>query len=50
MYPSGTEYHWTPYADGTTRYLTTPRTTFMGGQSDIVFSRKEGEDLYWINE
>ncbi|MFV6030622.1 FG-GAP repeat domain-containing protein [Streptomyces sp. NPDC056264] len=50
VYPSGTEYHWTPYADGTTRYLTTPRTTFMGGQSDIVFSRKEGEDLYWIND
>ncbi|MFB7837177.1 hypothetical protein [Streptomyces sp. NPDC056056] len=25
VYPSGTEYRWTTYADGTTRYLTTPR-------------------------
>ncbi|MFB6524928.1 hypothetical protein [Streptomyces sp. NPDC056399] len=50
VYPSGTEYRWTTYADGTTRYLTTPRTTFMGGQSDIVFSRKDGESIYWIND
>ncbi|MFE6814065.1 hypothetical protein [Streptomyces sp. NPDC057675] len=50
VYPSGTEYRWTTYADGTTRYLTTPRTAFMGGQSDIVLSRKEGEDLCWIND
>ncbi|MFB7234794.1 VCBS repeat-containing protein [Streptomyces sp. NPDC056269] len=50
VYPSGTEYRWTTYTDGTTRYLTAPRTTFMGGQSDIVFSRKDGEDIYWIND
>ncbi|MBP2587135.1 hypothetical protein J3A78_007613 [Streptomyces sp. PvR006] len=50
VYASGTEYRWTTYADGTTRYLTTPRTTFMGGRSDIVFSRKDGEDIYWVND
>ncbi|WP_329281736.1 FG-GAP repeat domain-containing protein [Streptomyces sp. NBC_00691] len=50
VYPSGTEYRWTQYNDGPTRFLTEPRTTFTGGQSDIVFSRKETESTYWIND
>ncbi|MFF3840095.1 FG-GAP repeat domain-containing protein [Streptomyces sp. NPDC001930] len=50
MYPSGAEYRWTNYVDGATKSLTTPRTTFMGDQSDIVFSRKDGEVVYWIND
>ncbi|MFD3996300.1 FG-GAP repeat domain-containing protein [Streptomyces sp. NPDC058583] len=50
IYPSGIEYRWTDYADGTTKSLTTPRTTFMGAQSDIVFSKEDGKVTYWLND
>ncbi|MDX2560066.1 VCBS repeat-containing protein [Streptomyces sp. TX20-6-3] len=50
VYPSGTEYRWTNYADGATKYLTKPRTTFMGAQSDIVFSREDTKVTYWLND
>ncbi|MFD3726704.1 FG-GAP repeat domain-containing protein [Streptomyces sp. NPDC058671] len=50
VYPSGTEYRWTDYVDGATKSLTAPRTSFMGAQSDIVFSRKDREVVYWVND
>ncbi|MFJ2935984.1 FG-GAP repeat domain-containing protein [Streptomyces sp. NPDC087219] len=50
VYPSGTEYRWTKYSDGATTSLTTPRTTFMGAQSDIVFSREDTKVTYWLND
>ncbi|WP_406061064.1 VCBS repeat-containing protein [Streptomyces sp. NBC_01077] len=49
-YPSGTEYRWTNYSDGATKYLTKPRTTFMGAQSDIVFSKEDTKVTYWLND
>ncbi|WP_190413402.1 VCBS repeat-containing protein [Streptomyces venezuelae] len=49
VYPSGAEYRWTNYSDGATKSLTQPRTTFLGAQSDVVFSRKDTESTYWIN-
>ncbi|MFD3333135.1 FG-GAP repeat domain-containing protein [Streptomyces sp. NPDC058700] len=50
VYPSGTEYRWTDYVDGATKSLTAPRTSFMGAQSDIVFSREDREVVYWVND
>ncbi|MER5311150.1 VCBS repeat-containing protein [Streptomyces sp. NPDC002773] len=50
VYPSGAEYRWTNYADGTTKSLTAPRTSFFGAQSDIVFSREATQVVYWLND
>ncbi|MCX5392446.1 VCBS repeat-containing protein [Streptomyces sp. NBC_00094] len=48
--PTGSEYRWTNYEDGSTRVLKEPQTAYLGNGSDTVFSRKEGQSTYWVND
>ncbi|MFG3037880.1 VCBS repeat-containing protein [Streptomyces sp. NPDC048330] len=48
--PTGSEYRWTNYTTGVTTVLAEPLTSYIGSGSDIVFSRKQGESVYWIND
>ncbi|MGW2301183.1 FG-GAP repeat domain-containing protein [Streptomyces sp. NPDC001809] len=50
VYPSGALYSWTRYADGVTKSLAEPRTSYFGAQSDTVFSNKATEVVYWLND
>ncbi|MFE0649270.1 FG-GAP repeat domain-containing protein [Streptomyces sp. NPDC059534] len=48
--PTGSEYRWTNYETGATKVLNEPLTAYTGSGSDIVFSRKEGQSVHWIND
>ncbi|MBT2443938.1 VCBS repeat-containing protein [Streptomyces sp. ISL-36] len=51
LYPSGTEYRWTNYADGSTKLLDPRGTDYYGSQmSDIVVSRQQTQSTYWLHD